>query len=177
MPVSQTTPAAPQHLTDMHLQVLVFMSLIGEGTEHDVAHVSDVAAEDCEAEFLDLAATGLAKWGGGSAGWRITDLGRTEHAERVQAELAELGLGAFVRQAYDAVLAADDDRDAVLSATAALVARMRRFGAYARRLAAASEAGPEGCTGDGAGDGAEDWHEVRDMLVRDLAITLGLPTD
>ena len=160
--MSQTTPDA-QHLTDMHLQVLVFMSLIGEGTEHDVAHVSDVAAEDCEAEFLDLAATGLAKWGGGSAGWRITDLGRSEHAERVQAELAQVGLEELVRSTYEAVVSAGGDRDAVLAATDALVARMRRFGAYSRRLVAAA---------DGTGD--EAWRDVRDMLVRDLAITLGL---
>lgn len=150
-----------QHLSDIHLQVLVFMSLLGEATEHDVAHVSDLPAEDCEAEFLDLATTGLAKWGGGSAGWRITDLGRAEHARRVQAELAQLGLRADVQAALDAVTAAGEDHPSVLSATDALVARMRRFGAYSHRLAAAD-----------AGEGDETWAHVRDMLVTDLTITL-----
>ncbi|MFC6153948.1 hypothetical protein [Nocardioides yefusunii] len=160
-----------QHLTDIHLQVLVFMSLLGEATEYDVAHVSDLPAEDCEAEFLDLAATGLAKWGGGSAGWRITDLGRAEHAKRVRRELDALehdepGTEALVRATLDAVTRAGgdsgDDQAAVLAATDALVARMRRFGAYSRRLAAAAR-----------GEGDEKWADVRDMLVTDLELTLG----
>lgn len=151
-----------QHRSDIHLQVLVFMSLLGEATEFDVAHVSELPPEDCEAEFLDLATDGLAKWGGGSAGWRITDLGRAEHARRVRAELDALGLRDEVQAALDAVTAAGEDHGAVLAATDALVARMRRFGAYSHRLVAAD-----------AGEGDEKWAEVRDMLVTDLTITLG----
>jgi hypothetical protein len=150
-----------QHLSDIHLQVLVFMSLLGEADEHDVAHVSDLPAEDCEAEFLDLATTGLAKWGGGSHGWTITDLGRAEHAKRVQRELVKIDARPLVQTTFDAVSAAGDDHATVLSATDELVARMRRFGAYSRRLTSAA---------DGSGD--EKWSDVRDMLLRDLEITL-----
>ena len=125
-------------------------------------HVSDLPPEDCEAEMLDLAATGLAKWGGGSAGWTVTDLGRAEHARRVVAELAALGLRDQVQAAYDAVLAGGDDHDAVLAATEELVSRMRRFGGYARRLRDAA-----------AGAGDERWDGVRDQLLTDLRITLG----
>lgn len=156
------TAPAP-HLTDIHLQVLVFMSLLGEATDEEVAHVSDLPPEDCEAEMLDLATTGLAKWGGGSAGWTITDLGRAEHARRVVAELAAIGLRDEVQAAYAAIGDAGDDHDAVLAATESLVARMRRFGAYARRLRDAA-----------AGAGDEQWADVRDQLLTDLRITLGL---
>lgn len=143
------------------------MSLLGEASEHEVSHVSDLPPEDCEAEMLDLANTGMAKWGGGSAGWTITDLGRAEHTRAVARELAALGLRDEVQGAYDALLAAGDDHDAVQTAADELAARMRRFGAYTRRLRAAS-------TGAFEPGWEETWESVRDQLLTDLRITLGL---
>lgn len=143
------------------------MSLLGEANEFQVSHVSDLPPEDCEAEMLDLANNGLARWGGGSAGWTITDLGRAEHAKMVQRELAALGLRDEVQTSYDALLAAGDDHDAVQAAADDLTMRMRRFGAYSRRLRAAS-------TGTCEPGWEETWEHVRDQLLADLRITLGL---
>lgn len=159
--------APSPHLSDIHLQVLVFISLLGEASDEQVSHVSDLPPEDCEAELLDLANNGMARWGGGSADWTVTDLGRAEHAKQVARELAGLGLRDEVQAAYDAVLAAGDDHPGVERAAEALAGRMRRFGAYVRRLRAAS-------TGTFEPGWEEKWDEVRDQFLADLRITLGL---
>ena len=153
-----TTP----HLTDIHQQVLTYLSLLGETTLEELSYVSELPDSDCEAELMDMASVGTARWGNGPDAWVITESGRAEHAARVARELAALGLEAEVRRAYAALTQQPDDRAAVQEVAAQLASRMRRFGGYTHRLAAAD-----------AGTGPESWERVVEQLRRDLAVTLG----
>lgn len=154
-----------QHLTDIHLQVLTYLSLLGETTLDELAHVSELPESDCEAELMDMAAAGTAKWGQGPDAWVVTDAGRAEHVRGVTAETEQLGLRPLVQETHDVVAAWADDHAAVQAATEKLAARMRRFAGYAHRLAAAS-----------AGQGPKTWDRVVGLLRADLALTLGTAT-
>lgn len=150
------------HLTDIHLQVLTYLSLLGETTLDELSYVSELPQSDCEAELMDMAAAGTARWGQGPDAWVVTDAGRAEHATGVHREMLRLGVEDEVRRAYAGLAAADEDRGAVRDAVAQLVTRMRRFGGYVHRLEAA-----------GAGRGPESWERIVEQLRRDLALTLG----
>lgn len=152
-----------QHRTDIHLQVLTYLSLLDETTLDELAYVSELPDSDCEAELMDMAAVGTAKWGKGPDAWVVTDAGRAEHARGVVAELEGLGLRPLVQETYDVVSAWADDHGAVQAATEKLAARMRRFAGYAHRLSAAA-----------AGEGPEPWERVVSLLRDDLAVTLGV---
>lgn len=151
-----------QHLTDIHLQVLTYLSLLGETTLDELAYVSELPDSDCEAELMDMAAVGTAKWGTGPDAWVVTDAGRAEHVAGVRAELEALGLRSLVQETFDVVRAWADDHAAVQTAVAGLAARMRRFAGYGHRLEAAA-----------AGQGPEEWDRVVTLLQADLSATLG----
>ncbi|WP_110241053.1 hypothetical protein [Nocardioides gilvus] len=150
------------HLTDIHLQVLTYLSLLGETTLDELSYVSELPESDCEAELMDMAVVGTAKWGNGPDAWVVTDAGRAEHATKVHDEMSRLGVEDDVRRAYGVLASATEDRDAVPEAAAQLASRMRRFAGYTHRLAAAA-----------AGQGPESWERVVGQLHTDLAITLG----
>lgn len=151
-----------QHLTDIHLQVLTYLSLLGETTLDELSYVSELPDSDCEAELMDMAAVGTAKWGNGPDAWVITDAGRAEHAKGVVAELESVGLRPLVQETHDVVATWADDRAAVRAATEKVAVRMRRFAGYLHRLDAAD-----------AGQGPESWERVVALLKLDLATTLG----
>lgn len=153
-----TTP----HLTDIHLQVLTYLSVLGETTLDELSYVSELPDSDCEAELMDMAAVGTAKWGNGPDAWVVTDAGRAEHAVKARQELAQLGAEEDVRRAYGVVVEQAEDHGAVQAAAADLAARMRRFAGYTHRLASAA-----------AGEGPETWERIVGHLRHDLAVTLG----
>lgn len=151
-----------QHLTDIHLQVLTYLALLEETDLSELAYVSELPDSDCEAELMDMAAVGTAKWGNGPDAWVVTDAGRAEHARGVAAELEQVGERTLVSQTLDVVSAWSDDHAAVAEAVARLAARMRRFAGYSHRLEAAAQ-----------GRGPEEWDRVVALLTKDLAATLG----
>lgn len=153
-----TTP----HLTDIHLQVLTYLSLLGETTLDELSYVSELPDSDCEAELMDMAAVGTAKWGNGPDAWVVTDAGRAEHAAKAHQELTRLGVEDDVRRAYGVVVEQAADHAAVQFAAADLASRMRRFAGYTHRLAAAA-----------AGEGPETWERIVGHLREDLAVALG----
>lgn len=152
-----------QHLTDIHLQVLTYLSLLGETTLEELSYVSELPDSDCEAELMDMAAVGTAKWGKGPDAWVVTDAGRTEHAKGVARELEQVGLRPQVQETYDVVSTWADDHEAVRAAVERLASRMRRFAGYVHRLDAAA-----------AGRGPESRERVVELLRADLATTLGV---
>lgn len=152
-----------QHLTDIHLQVLTYLALLEETDLDELSYVSELPDSDCEAELMDMAAAGTAKWGNGPDAWVVTDAGRAEHARGVTAELEKVGARELVAQTHDVVTHWGDDQAAVAEAVVRLAARMRRFAGYGHRLEAAAE-----------GRGPEKWDRVVALLKKDLATTLGL---